>query len=210
MLKTLTHAHIRSLIDSSPDTKIRIHTYQGEESMKAYERSGYFTGHAPYIENDRVWCDAYRWMRDQMAVRIQNFSGDYPVWGWLKRHNNRQFPMHYTGSRESYRVTALVPRSRILFSQYDHWHHVLNNGAYTDTEREYDEFDKRFPGTNDSPEYLAAIEPTWHKIFDFPDPTGQTKVDIGWRGDYRRMIVQACIDRIQASDIVSIRQMNPR
>ena len=78
-------------------------------------------------------------MRDQMADRIKGFSGDYPVWAWLKRPSAKPKPCRYRGTREENRIIALVPRSRILLSDYDLWHNPLNNGPVASSEEEYDE-----------------------------------------------------------------------
>ncbi len=178
-----------------PNAPVRIYTYQGPEVLDPMSARGFLTGHAETIESDPHWAASYRWMRDRMAERIPDHSGDYPVWAWLKRKTARS--KHWRDRSDTVRITAEVPKCRILLSNFELWHSVLNNHLCADTEEEWD------ADPDPSPETLHA---SWLRIFDFeprPDPAS-----IPWLGWPDNLTVQACVDRIYENEIVTIRKLD--
>ncbi len=212
LLKPLPQSRIDALLAMPPHHLVRVYSYQAPQSMAGLEEHGYLTGSAPYVEGpDHDWARPYGWMRDQMANRIPDFSGDYPVWAWLKRPSTKPKPKLYRGTKEEYRVTALVPLSRMVLSDFDNWHCVLNNNLNAKTEAEWNAFHRiGFPIHESIGDdaykaaYQQAIEPSWQNIFQFISTTDPAELQ--WQGQRRSFRVQACIDRIHAAEIVDIRR----
>ena len=202
LLKPLPMSRIKRLINLPPDSLVRVYSYQGDHAMTEFERVGYFSGNAEYIESDDETCEwfhpPYRWMHEQMAQRIPDFSGDYPIWAWFKRPSSKPKPRKYRGTNDRFRISALVPRKRILISDYELWHMPLNRGPICVTEAEYDSW----PHGKDTKE----IEATWPRVFEFPEIlTPEQKF---WIGNPSNYVLQACIDRIYAHEIVSVRSFD--
>lgn len=194
-MKPLPLSLVRHYENLGPDELVRVYSYQGEEAMDCYKAKGYLTGDSLHIESDdHDFPKPYAWMREQMALRIPDFSGDYPVWAWLKRPSAKPKDRKYRGTKERYRFTALVPRSRILLSDYELWHSPLNQFPITLTEASFDAEEGE-----DNP------QATWERIFEFPDSLPPDQRD--WLGDCSRPRVQVCIDRIYVDEVVGIRVM---
>lgn len=197
MIKPLPSSVRESLSEMSPDVPVRVYTYQSHDSWNAALVNGHLSGEGAPVDKD--WKDIaagpYQWMRRQMASRITDFSGDLPVWCWLKRRNPRQ--ADWTAG--TVRITAMVPRGRMLISDYELWHMPLNHGPIVDNEDEYDKWDWK------NPDGKEAIEATWSEIFRITD---RTERDPKWIG--RPDLLQACVDRIRLDEIVDVRHMPAR
>ncbi len=169
-----------ALFHANPDDLIRIYTFQHKDAYAVAQQRGYFTGNEDHIED---WlAKPYEWMLNQMPKHIDNFSGDYPIWGYLKRPHIKEHKKY----PNDVLITALVPRKRILFSDHSEWHIPLNDGAICFSEEEFDN-------------YEGDVRDTWHHCLDI---CRSTKGDPWKRGtDY----IQACIDRLYITDILKVR-----
>ena len=197
MTKKLPRSRIDALAAASPDTLIRIYTYHDPQAWRDAQERGYFTGESAPSEGDcnRVWYKVpYEWMRTHMAATVPDFSGDLPVWAWTKRLNRRR---EKWASKEV-RITALVPRRRIVFSDYDLWHVPLNNGPVTFSEAEDDSW-YQAPKLVHLREGLN-VQDTWHHVFDLKE---RSQEHASYLGVCDR--VQVCVDRIYLDEIVGVR-----
>lgn len=184
-------------------TKTRIYTYQHRDVLSAALEHGYLTGseeHAFFDADERehmAW--PYGWMRRQMATRLPAYSGDWPVWAYTRRPSWRKFHRSWSpeSRRDLVRITALVPRDRVLLSDLDLWHLPLNHGYLSLTEAE----DNAISQANLSRE---QIEESWQRIFDLDRPA--IADEIQWIRS-TRPVVQACVDRIFLAEIVSLRDV---
>jgi hypothetical protein len=212
LLKQTSVNYIRYLMSLPGDTLVRLYSYQAQEAWDIAEQKGYWAGSQGVVEDRDFWefRQAYAWMQEQMATRIPDYSGDLPMWGWLKRPSAKPKPTQYQGTSGIIRLTVMVPLKRILFSDYDSWHHVLNVMHLSKTEREHDEHCKIWAGkARDSehrhtPEYLEAIRPSWQSCLAFNPATNQEELD--WGGSTKRFIVQACVDRFKWDEVVAVRR----
>lgn len=208
-LKKLSASAIRHLAAMDPDEKIRVYTRQEPAAWTAAQERGYLTGsHGADSENDDFGF-AYEWMRRQMAERIPDFSGDLPVWAWPRRQNERKWATSwYVKDRQHHvihtRITALVPRRRVLLSCYEMWHAILNNWCITSSDEEYEAYEAKWPkyiapGTNE--EYQRDTEANWHKVFDVMDRRTGYMLENWGMIDH----IQACVDRIYLDEVVDVR-----
>jgi hypothetical protein len=178
-----------------PERLVRIYSLQSAVAWQRAREVGYFTGEADHVDED--FRHAYDWMREQMGERIPGYSGDYPVWAWIKRPNMRQWDRF---DEPTVLVVADVPRRRVLASDYHAWHTVLNNSYDTASEEEWDWIFSAVPIPAPEPS-LEAQRASWQKVFDLDDPP------IGspawkWRG--APDVVQLCIDRVSLDEIVRV------
>ncbi len=210
LMKHTPAQFIRHIVALPPEYPIRLYSYQGEEAWSHAEKVGHWSGNSQHIEgDDHDWARPYQWMRDRMAERVPSFSGDYPMWGWIKRPSTKPKPRRYRGTSEKIRLTVVVPRSRVLFSDYDTWHSVLNHGYNCLTEKEWDAFYDRYPVHHSRmpsemlTRYNTEIEQSWHGCLEFN--TYDEPAVRHWSGDTRRFRVQACVDRFYWNEITSVR-----
>lgn len=105
--------------------------------------------------------EAYDWMADQMTRRIGPPPCPeivYPVWGWQQVGSYKK---EYHGSfhdcsgydDEFMFITAEIPDERVLLSDFDMWHHVLNHWCIARTKREETDDEDR-------------IVKSWELVFD--------------------------------------------
>ena len=193
----------KRLLALSAEEKVRVYTYQHRDALTEARARGYFTGSHDFVAHgvsgaglEQEYTPCYDWMRDQMRKRLVNFSGDYPVWAYLKRPSARSFvPQSWDNP---VRITALVPRRRLLISDFDLWHSVMGGWPISLTEEEFKSWEPVWtPG-----EPVPGAETTWERVFDLsprpPDQHAWVKQP-NW--------LQACVDRIYLDDIVDVRTM---
>lgn len=185
----------QALFNAHPESLIRIYTRQHQNAWEEAQKRGYFTGDHGVLDFDEesgidfTYHKPYDWMKDQMANLVPDFSGERPMWGYLKR------PLHkgwWKLRPEMIQFTALVPRKRMVFSDYHLWHHPLNNWPIFETEREDDEWFDMNPRPDPSH--------TWYKCLDICQDKRNNTDYFGYTDD-----IQACIDRIYIDEIVSIK-----
>lgn len=195
----------KDLINLPPDALIRIYTLQDKDGIEAAQERGFFKGEPGAIE-EQWFLPAYRWMQAQMAARLPDFSGDLPVWAWAKRPIVRR--KRNPDQRETRtRITALVPRRRILFSCFHDWHSCLNNSPVIQSNAEWDAYERAYPLHNMSAaqkrDHQTYIKSTWDKVFDLHNPREQEASE--WRGANQTVTPQLCIDRLYLDEVIATR-----
>jgi hypothetical protein len=197
----LSQSAIAKLRD--PNRAVRVYTFQHRDAYATALRRGYLTGseeHARDDDDEWGWNEQYDWMRGQMALRIPDYTGEYPIWSYLVRPNLRRSPYH----GESVLIVADVPRVRMLISDHSAWHIPLNRWYVTETEQEDDALRMREGAVNYADRTPRPISPamkaSWERIFEIgAPPTAEGRAWHGLRDD-----LQACIDRIYLREIVRV------
>jgi len=118
------------------------------EAFDGLRRRRYLTGDGRRIERHRS--QAYAWMAAEMRRRIGSPPGRvrYPLWAWSQWQGpERARPdlrsiRHYYGGK-FVRAEIEVPDDRVLLSDYEAWHYVLNGWYLATSEADADEFDTR-------------------------------------------------------------------
>lgn len=137
-------------------------------------------------------------MRQEMSTRLKNHSGDLPIWAWLENPGNINVQERY--GNDQIKITAQVPVSRCVFSDFDMWCCVINHGWLTP---DIEKFEEWCDGKLKIPE--QNIIDSWQQIFDFTyDP--QAKFYNEYMGiSPKGRLIQVCIDRIMQDDITNIK-----
>ncbi|MES2497564.1 MAG: DUF3841 domain-containing protein [Pseudomonadota bacterium] len=214
-MKHLPIARARRLLTLPPSALVRLYSYQGQSAWDLAKARGYWTGSDPALEDGEMgWGPAYSWMRSRMAERVPGFTGDFPMWAWMKRPSAKAKAIKYHGMSANVRLTVVVPRSRIVFSDYMAWHFVLNRTLNCATEAEWNAHCALWPlhwAVGDEQYkagYLASIEPSWRACLSF-EPVNDPAA-LSWSGSTKRFIVQACVDRFYWHEIVAVRRFDPK
>ena len=198
-MKRLSDSRIREL-QGNPDQLVRIYTHQHPDAFARALDRGYLTGDATFsFAENPEFEPAYLWMVDRMREQISGFSGELPVWAWVKRPSSKPLE-HDRGP--TVRITALVPRRRMVLSDFDDWHSPLAGWQLSLTEAQHVESESTGIWNNPS---LAHHRENWRHVFDLRP---KTAAEIAWRGAGR--IIQACIDRIFVQEITQTRHMRLR
>ena len=136
-------------------------TIQHKEAYLKMQSSGVLRADANHLFCEDDFRDAYDWMSCQMKKLISEPPDgvQYPVWLWHTWEGNRKRPdMRRSGYAPSgasiVLLTVDVPDEKVLLSDFDCWHAVLN-GNYLATSEEDD--------CSHSPEEIAE---SWNGIFD--------------------------------------------
>lgn len=204
MLKPITRSRVLAALRAEPGTPIRIWSVQHRDALSVARQTGWLSGNHRFAfarhtdaigqVEDPGHPSPYDWMRERMAELMPTFSGDYPVWGWLKRPSTRPSIWGEAAGEATVLVSAIVPRHRILLSDFDDWHAVLNDWYLSRTEAEDSEVEAAGGATP------AQRRESWLRVFE----TGSLRSaeEMQWRGP--GLFVQACIDRIHLSEIVHV------
>ena len=147
------------------------------------QRTGHLRASRQHIDAD--FMPAYIWMAEQMERRLgpRPSKDAMPIWVWWQWWSNRRRPDlrasgHLPKGTRGVRVECKVQDDRVLLSDFELWHYVLNYGYLPKTEKEGEEFEKELTAAglsltgcslrNPLPnaEYRQKIEQSWERIFD--------------------------------------------
>ncbi len=154
---------------------MRLWTVQGEAHWHdSVERGRLTGGTGEHVDPD--FKPAYAWMVRQMAQRIPNFTGEYPIWAWPEGEHVYDPEGGWGAAGERFvRVEFEVPDERVLISGFMPWHAVLAGNPV-----DCDENDPRIKIP------LEESMLSWPLVFEPQHP-----VCVDW-GD----LLQACVDGV--------------
>jgi len=186
---------------------LRIYTFQTVAALDALQRNGVLSctreilkEHSEFVGTSATdpwkW-NAYDWMAEQMRAHLGLLGETYPVWAWIKKPSlaGKERRQH----RGQFLITAVVPRKRLLISDYDQWHNCLNGGPVTIGEGENSRFEQL--ERMDKSAWTVECRSTWTRIFRFAPEAGEQPF---WRLR-KRMVMQACISEIRGDEVVTVR-----
>jgi len=156
------------------------------------QQSGKLRASRRHVDPD--FMRAYVWMADQMDRRLgpRPSKDTLPIWVWWQWGGKRRRPDlrasgHLPKGTRGVRVECKVQEDRVLLSDFELWHYVLNYGYLPRTEKEDEAFEKELTAAglsltgcslrNPLPHarYRQKIERSWERIFDLtwtdPDQT---------------------------------------
>lgn len=177
----------------------------------------------------RVWTEfkeSYHWLVERMEEKIGPSPNDvlYPMWSYVQwRGKNRIKPdirtLRYTvGNGMFYRLELEIPESRMVLTNYDEWHFVLNQSYISWNEAEESIFEKKemyekklkqINGFYDYKQYSNELKSevvnSWERIFDL-----RSFRDTEWLGPLDDITIQATFWKLYKSDIVKIDKFTSR
>jgi len=192
-----------------------LYTFQSPGALREAKKTGYITSSEKWARehwnegSDHDWWEGkvglrnwtlketYEYMIKQMAKRVPNYSGDYPVWAYGWKPELVYYRPEYKAGQIY--MTIDVPEERVMLSSFEGYHFVMGGNYFAISEEEDRAIEKKYPNPNDIPRDI--IEKSWERIFD-----KDLKYDPDWLGD---LDWQACIDRVYLHEIKTIRQLKP-
>ena len=144
---------------------------------------------------------AYQWMRGEYERRIPGASGAPLVWAWA-RFRRREL-IEQLGTEGTHVLTTLrVPRERVLLSDFEDWHAVLNQWELHPRDMDEAEVDRRIDAFWDD---MAALGTGRVPMGSWPAPL-RRRVLASWDQVFQigspPRVVQAVIERIDAAEVV--------
>ena len=142
--------------------------------------------------------EKYEWMHQQMNNRIKDYSGELPIWAWTEPAKTSDVTERF--GDDQIRITANVPLSRCLLSDFDLWHIILNNGYFAPTVKEMEDW------SNDKLELTKPmLHKSWNEIFELGIDNTQKE-----RNEYlgissKGREIQICVDKIYVDEIENIK-----
>lgn len=156
---------------------MKLWTFQPQEVIDIVEKTGEFIADPNKSElvTEFDFGDAYNWLNGRMKkfINDENSNNDIkiPVWAWYKYNYKNIKPDRRIKLFNNYKNDRLleldIDDSRVLLSDYNEWHSVLNNYPVLTM----DEFEK-----SENDEILENFYmkdsfkiPSWDRIFDVGD-----------------------------------------
>ncbi len=178
------------------DTMIRLWTIQTPLAWSLLQQHNSLSGDGRRA--DRYFRPAYRWLMEQMALRTTGYTGRFPIWFWTEKPDFRKYHFrNYCKPGESMvLLECCIPTERVLLSDYESWHSVLNNWHLALTEKEADEFDARVDSGQITREQATReTRASWERVFDFD----LLRAHPDWHGE---PTVQATVETLRKPDII--------
>ena len=193
---------------------MKLWTIQPISVYKLIEKQGYYTCDEEKLrmENDvfdSCFRDAYNWLIKEMAKRIGEppEGVKYPVWAWhtydWKRKSSDLRSRQGKPGEEMVRLEIEIPDDKVVLTDFDAWHFVLNNSYISDcnNEEEYDKIMEWYDALDSKKREELKYE-SWKSIFDL------TPIDTDWitNGAY----IQATFWRLDEENIKKVKFFKSR
>lgn len=165
---------------------MRLWTIQDEEAYQILEQTGVLHADGNHLLDDS-FRRAYDWLVHEMRLRIGEppEGACYPIWAWYQWEGKRKRCDLRCGGYARrgtplVQLTIDVDDDKVLLSDLDDWHYVLNFWYYSLTEEENNNFEAAYESEGfvfqdmDDPDvsdpriekYRQQIVASWQHIFD--------------------------------------------
>ncbi len=163
---------------SGPPT-IRLWTIQPLVAWEELRTTGQLRATWDKMEND-FHRRPYLWLIEQMKKRVGNppLDCEIPIWAWAQweshervRPDLRAIRWWHPKGEKNVRIEFDCPTRDVLLSDYELWHHVLNNWYLASSESDSNCFDAQWGHPSETeilanPTLRKLIEESWVRIFD--------------------------------------------
>ena len=184
---------------------MRLWTMQPLRVWEEVQRAGVYRCDAALCWMAEELPHAYAWLAREMTKRVgpPPQGVDYPVWAWYMQNGKHKKPdlrsarWSYGPGDEDYCCIELeIAPERVLLSDFDVWHCVLNNGLISDTEEEDTAQEALYESLSDE-EKIAYKEKNWERVLDI------SPLNNDWttRGEW----VQATFWELKREDVRAVR-----
>ncbi len=147
-------------------------TFQPIEIWELLQQEGVYRCDPKRIDPDFI--RPYDWLAEQMNKRIGSSPDGvrYPVWAWHTQKWKHEKPdlrrekWCYGPGNETYACIEIeIPNNKVLLSDFDDWHCVLNDCLVSDTEEEDEKQDAYYAGLSEKDSEIYK-EKNWERIFN--------------------------------------------
>jgi hypothetical protein len=160
---------------------------------------------------DEDFRQAYDWLTRQMAVCIGSPPEGvlYPFWAWHTIDGLHQKPDLRRSEYKAYNDNPVcleleIPDNKVLLSDFDGWHMVLNNLYYLDyIDEEKADLEDAWLDSLPPGEQTSVKMKSWEKIFDVYLPNKDS-------GDDEGLYIQATFWELRLDQVVSLRHFKGR
>ncbi len=160
-----------------------INTFYSIQNFRAWteaQTNGFLSGHSEFIDPDFI--NPYCWIVAQMKRRLTVYEGEYPIWLWSIRPDLRRTGYLKKGTK-AVLLEIEISNDRVLLSDFQAWHCVLNRWTLEDHKGED-----------------ISMEKSWERIFDLE----YLKTHPDW-GQFNELDIQGVTDKIYLSQIKSVK-----
>jgi len=202
---------------------MKLWTIQSQEAYKLLRKNGVLHASEEYAmsnEGDN-FRRAYDWMAAELSKKDVKPDGvNYPIWAWYqwegrrKKRDLRKKGLSARGDK-AVQLEIEIPDEKVLLSDFDVFHCVLNNRYVCSSEEESNKFDEWYEsmmigydaGKNDESQneklqmVINKIEESWAGIFDL------TKEDDRWmygKNEYKS--IQAVFWELREDQVIWARE----
>ena len=141
---------------------MKLWTIQPVNVISKIALNGSYHAEKEYIEwlEEENFRRSYHWLVDQMKERIESYPDiDYPIWAWCKKPDFRRSGLATKG-QYCYCLELEIPEEKMVLTNFDSWHYVLNNWFLSDDTEEQNIYDNLSPEQQEE----AKLK-SWQKIF---------------------------------------------
>ncbi len=195
------------------------------QAWKQLQREGRLRASCCHIIKE--FLGPYLWMAKQMEKRLKvprPSQAAMPIWAWRQWEGvNRRKPDLRAGGHlpigvHGVRVECRLDDQRVLLSDFDLWHYVLNYWYLPTSERDGNAFEKKLAGvglsfykfnhSNQLPhaQYRREIERSWERIFDVTWANRRRAI----ADTPKKKSIQATLWEICLEDIVEAKEFRAR
>ena len=127
---------------------MKLWTIQTPDVPAQLQTTGVWRAREPFVGN--YWLNPYRWMVSRMATRVGTAAlpDQMPTWVW-QRWDGRRRPRpdlrsraHLPSGTPGVRLELEISEDRILLSDFELWHYVLNYWYLPSSVRDGKAFDR--------------------------------------------------------------------
>ncbi|MCY6354200.1 DUF3841 domain-containing protein [Clostridium sp. ZS2-4] len=166
---------------------MRLWTIQKIDAYEQFKKTKILRGNEKYVWED--FLPAYKWMIEQMKVRINEPIPEpnaYPVWAWYQWQDEKKtkpdlrYSGHLSSGEKGVRIEFEIDEKKVLLSDFELYHFVLNYWYISLNEKDDDLFDEEMEKHNltilDLQDFSKKskildyfrnrAEKSWERIFD--------------------------------------------
>lgn len=206
---------------------MRLWTIQAQEAYKLLRKNGILHANEEYsmCKDGDNFRRAYDWMASELGKIDINPDGiRYPIWAWYQWQGKRKKrDMRESGfSARGNHIVQLeieIPDNKVLLSDFDLFHCVLNNLYMSSSEEDHDQFEKwyesrgikygdwNYDASHDEKlqKVKRVIVESWAGVFDL------TKEDDNWLyGKNEHKSIQAVFWELREDQVIWAREFTAR
>ena len=180
---------------------ITLWTIHELSAWQNFQKKGFISGDGRRI--DHYFRSAYDWMLNQMKKRITDYPDKYPIWAWYFPKPDLRKAAYLPKGTKGVRIECQVSAQRVLLSDFETWHNVLNDCYLALAEKEDEKWEKQAAKNKQSKNIQLiqqAKEKSWEKIFNLK--ALESQADKNWLGSIQN--IQATLEKIYLSEVKKV------